>query len=61
MILALIQFILYNNFESGDNSLMYSMFGLQEGQNAFHFGFNQVALLFGVGLIVFIAYKFFKE
>jgi hypothetical protein len=37
------------------------MFGLQEGQNAFHFGFNQVALLFGVGLIVFIAYKFFKE
>jgi len=36
------------------------MFGLTGGQNPYSFGFAQVALLFGVGLLIFLAYKFFK-
>lgn len=36
------------------------MFGLEEGQNAFTIGFEQIMLLFGVGVLLFVAYKFFR-
>jgi hypothetical protein len=36
------------------------MYGLTGDQNAFGIGFEQVLLLFGVGLLFFVAYKFFK-
>lgn len=36
------------------------MFGLTGEQNAFPIGFEQIMLLFGVGVLFFIAYKFFR-
>jgi len=37
------------------------MYGLSGNENAYSFGFTQVFLILGVGLLVFVAYKFFKE
>ncbi len=36
------------------------MFGLNGDQNAFSIGFEQIMLIFGVGVLFFIAYKFFR-
>jgi len=37
------------------------MFGLTGNENAYSFGFGQIMLIIGVGMLIFVAYKFFKE